>query len=77
MTQRLLATDSGRSDDAYWWKSSRSCEGACVEVARAHDGGMFVRDSKDRSGPVLHFDEMVWRAFVQDVREGAIAPDDL
>jgi hypothetical protein len=75
MTRHLLATDSGRSDNLYWWKSSRSCEGACVEVARANDGGMFIRDSKDRNGPVLHFDEAAWRAFVQDVRKGAISSD--
>jgi hypothetical protein len=75
MRRRLLVTDIGRSGDLYWWKSSKSCEGACVEVARALDGGIFVRDSKNRGGHVLHFDKTAWNAFLHDVREGAISPD--
>lgn len=54
MTQKL---------DDQWRTSSRSGEnGSCVEV-RAVDG-VQVRDSKDRSGPVLTFDAAGWKAFV-------------
>jgi hypothetical protein len=40
-----------------------------VEVA-ALDGVVGVRDSKDRSGPVLAFAPADWRAFLTTVRAG-------
>ncbi|KXK62109.1 DUF397 domain-containing protein [Micromonospora rosaria] len=49
---------------AEWRKSSRSAEGNCVEVADSLPGVVGVRDSKDRSGPVLTFGVPAWRAFV-------------
>jgi hypothetical protein len=55
-----------------WRKSSRSNGngGACVEVADLPDGSRAVRDSKDRSGPVLRFTPAEWRAFVEGVKLG-------
>jgi hypothetical protein len=53
-----------------WRKSSRSDDGNCVEVARARDGTVGVRDSKDVTGPVLEFDQATWRGFADDVRTG-------
>ena len=52
-------------DDA-WHKSSRS-SGAnnCVEVAHGH-GYTAVRDSKNKSGPVLIFVDDEWAAFVKN-----------
>ncbi|WP_372443959.1 DUF397 domain-containing protein [Micromonospora antibiotica] len=59
--------------EASWRKSTRSgSDTNCVEVAAAaHVVG--VRDSKDRSGPVLAFDRRSWAAFVADLpaRSGA------
>ncbi|MFI7523104.1 DUF397 domain-containing protein [Micromonospora globbae] len=51
---------------ATWRKSSRSTNngGACVEVADNLPGVVAVRDSKDRTGPVLTFTPASWRAFV-------------
>ncbi|MFE1786042.1 DUF397 domain-containing protein [Streptomyces sp. NPDC059506] len=48
-----------------WFKSSYSSGegGDCVEVA-ASAGAVHVRDSKDRSGPVLSFAADEWSAFV-------------
>lgn len=51
---------------AIWRKSTRSGNGGstCVEVADNLPGRVFVRDSKDRSGPILTFAPTAWRAFV-------------
>ena len=51
-------------DDA-WCKSSRSA-GAnnCVEVAHGH-GWTAVRDSKNKTGPVLVFTGTEWGTFIK------------
>jgi len=57
-------------DRAVWRTSSRSgSNGACVEVAQ-FDDAVAVRDSKDRSGPVLVFEPAVWAAFVAGAKDG-------
>jgi hypothetical protein len=54
-----------------WRKSRRSGGGDnCVEVAFAADGSVGVRDSKDRTGPVLTFSPAEWEAFTGGVRDG-------
>jgi hypothetical protein len=50
-----------------WTKSTASGEGGCVEVAKAR-GMIFIRDSKDPSGPVLTFSRKEWEAFLVGVR---------
>jgi hypothetical protein len=53
-----------------WRKSSRSStNGSCVEVRKAA-GTVQVRDTKDRSGPVLAFPESSWLTFISAVRSG-------
>jgi hypothetical protein len=52
-----------------WRKSSRSGNGAndaCVEVALA-GVAVGVRDSKNRGGTHLVFDDQTWRVFVKSV----------
>lgn len=51
---------------ARWHTSTRSGTngGQCVEVADNLPGLVAVRDSKDRSGPVLTFAPARWRTFV-------------
>ncbi|MEJ3745543.1 DUF397 domain-containing protein [Actinomycetes bacterium KLBMP 9797] len=46
-----------------WRKSSRSANTNCIEVASA-DKSVFIRDSKDRHGPVLRFAQDQWHEFV-------------
>ncbi len=42
-------------------------QGNCVEVGRSATT-IAVRDTKDREGPVLHFDPAAWRAFMQRLK---------
>jgi len=39
-----------------------------VEAARLPNGAVVVRDSKDKSGPVLRFTSAAWREFLQAVK---------
>jgi hypothetical protein len=57
---------------AVWRKSRRSDNGgaSCVEVAKNIPGVVGVRDSKDRSGPVLAFEPEAWAAFLDGVKGG-------
>jgi hypothetical protein len=58
--------------NAIWRKSSYSGGngGQCVEVAPDLPGLVAMRDSKDRSGPVLAFSPDEWQAFTAGVRSG-------
>jgi hypothetical protein len=58
--------------NAEWRKStfSESATTNCVEVAQFADGWVGVRDSKDRSGPVLLFTPGEWAAFQAGLRAG-------
>jgi hypothetical protein len=54
-----------------WRTSSRSGGGDnCVEVAFDADGAVGIRDSKDRTGPILEFSPTEWIAFTGGVRDG-------
>jgi hypothetical protein len=63
-----------RLDRARWCTSSYSGTngGACVEVARNLPGIVAVRDSKDRTGPVLTFSPAQWDAFTTRLRSGEL-----
>jgi hypothetical protein len=54
------------------WRKSRRSDGGgnCVEVAFAHDGTVGVRDSKNRTGPILEFTPDEWDAFIGGVHDG-------
>jgi Domain of unknown function (DUF397) len=54
---------------ASWRKSSWSSTNGCVEVAFVQ-GQVAVRDSKNRTGPVLLFTAPEWQAFLHGVRAG-------
>jgi uncharacterized protein DUF397 len=58
-------------DNLMWFKSTFSSgNGQCAECAHLPDGGMAVRDTKNRSGAVLRFTAHEWKAFLADVRSG-------
>ncbi|WP_416565197.1 DUF397 domain-containing protein [Nocardia testacea] len=54
-----------------WHKADSSTGGGnCVEVANVPDGRVAVRDSKDRSGPMLVFTPNQWDDFIAGVAVG-------
>lgn len=63
-----------RLDRAQWRASSYSGTngGNCVEVARNLPGIVAVRDSKDRTGPLLTFSPAQWAAFTAGLRSGEL-----
>ena len=51
-----------------WRKSSySSAQGNCVEAA-GHGSGVLVRDTQDRTGPLLRFTPEAWRRFAARVK---------
>ncbi|OKI68886.1 DUF397 domain-containing protein [Micromonospora sp. CB01531] len=57
---------------AAWRKSTRSQTSNCVEVAPLRTGpaAVALRDSKDRSGPVLLFNRAGWLGFIAGAKNG-------
>jgi hypothetical protein len=56
--------------DHTWRTSTRSGDnGQCVEVRRVGDA-VEVRDTKDRSGPILRFTPTEWSAFTGGTKDG-------
>ena len=60
--------------DQGWRKSTRSgSNGQCVEARRVGNT-IQMRDSKDRSGPVLSFSLAEWTAFTAGVKHDEFDP---
>ena len=55
-----------------WFTSSFSGTNGdnCVEVAHLPDGGVAVRDTKDRARPAHRYATAEWRTFLSAVRKG-------
>jgi hypothetical protein len=54
-----------------WVKSSLSfANGNCVEAQFLTDGGVQVRNSRDREGPVLTFTAGEWTSFIGGCKLG-------
>lgn len=66
----LMATQPNRDSALIWHKSSASGGGGeCVEVAQ-RKSSVLVRDSGDRSGPVLAFTSAQWRGLTRRIKNG-------
>ena len=52
------------------WRTSTfsGADGGCVEIA-SEDGSVLVRDSRQRSGPVLQFSPELWSSFMERLRD--------
>ena len=67
----LQSPQERQGSGSSWVKSSLSyANGNCVEVASLPDGGIGVRNSRDKTGPVLNFTPDEWHAFLGGVRNG-------
>jgi Domain of unknown function (DUF397) len=56
-------------DSLDWRKSSHSNSVGCLEYA-SDGASVYIRDSKDRGGPVLSFSPLEWQRFLNGVRRG-------
>ena len=65
-----LGRDTVSDINLVWRKSTRSgAAGHCVEVAET-PAAVYVRDSKDVTGPMLRFAASDWAKFIDGVRNG-------
>ncbi|WP_185082462.1 DUF397 domain-containing protein [Nonomuraea muscovyensis] len=56
---------------AEWRKATPSqTTDNCVEVADLSSGRRGVRNSRNRTGPVLVFTSSEWKAFIEGVKDG-------
>lgn len=53
-----------------WFKSSASSTGGCVEVAHLPEGGVAVRDSKDRAAAPHVYTRREWECFLIGAKSG-------
>ncbi|HEY1625307.1 MAG TPA: DUF397 domain-containing protein [Streptosporangiaceae bacterium] len=53
-----------------WFKSSFSGGGGCVEVAHLPEGGVAVRDTKDRAKAAHVYTRGEWQAFLIGAKNG-------
>jgi len=61
----------GRADRACLGADTLCATADCVEVS-AGGGEVAVRDSKERHGPLLHFDRVAWSEFLAGARNGEL-----
>nr|WP_285662957.1 DUF397 domain-containing protein [Actinorhabdospora filicis] len=58
-----------------WRKSTRTGSGGsgnnCVEVGTCSCHGIAIRDTKDRTGPILSTHRPEWTSFLAGVKSGA------
>lgn len=63
---------TGKVVGSAWRKSTRSiANGQCVEAAMLADGRLAVRDSVDKSGPMVMFAIDEWHSFVKEIKDGS------
>jgi Domain of unknown function (DUF397) len=53
-----------------WFKSSASGGGGCVEVAHLPEGGVALRDTKDRTKAAHVYTTDEWQAFLIGAKNG-------
>jgi len=59
------------NEELTWVKSEMSAHnGGCVELAALPSGGVAVRSSRDKRGPMLRFTALEWSCFKDGVLKG-------
>lgn len=58
------------NDNLRWFKSSASGANGCVEVAHLPQGGVALRDTKDRGKAPHYSDNDEWAAFLTGAKAG-------
>jgi len=56
--------------DGQFRKAGDSDTGGCVEVAALPEGGIRIRDSKNRDGCVVACADQTWRLFTSAIKRG-------
>lgn len=54
--------------DGKFRKAGESERTGCVEVAAMPQGGVHIRDSKNRDVGILTCTDQAWRRFIQDIK---------
>jgi hypothetical protein len=54
----------------HWFKSSASSAAGCVEIAHLPEGGVAVRDSKNRGKKAHIFNSHEWECFLIGAKNG-------
>ena len=68
-----MTTDQNLASVFGWRKASySSTNGSCVEVGQIPAGAIAVRDTTDRTGPVLCIPPAAWRKLTVAIRAGAV-----
>ena len=62
-----MASNARRLPTPTEQRGGRRCNAACVEVRLGADA-IGVRDSKDRGGPALAFDQAAWSGFLTTLK---------
>lgn len=58
------------TNELRWFKSKASGAGGCVEVAHLPEGGVAVRDTKDRGKAPHIYTRDEWQAFLTGAKNG-------
>jgi hypothetical protein len=66
-----FSAHNGGCVEVAWKKSSFSAHnGGCVETSLTPSGGVYLRDTKDRSLPAHEFTAPEWDAFIKGAKAG-------
>jgi hypothetical protein len=57
-------------NNLHWFKSSASSAAGCVEIAHTPDGGVALRDTKDRGKAPHYFSRHEWECFLIGAKSG-------
>jgi len=66
-TKSTASNPNGSCVETAWVTATDSGGDCCVQAKALPEGGILMRDSKDKEGPHLHFTPEEWNAFLAGV----------